>query len=52
MGTAFGGLNTLHWIRNSVLDFQETASVKIMVEMERWRRRRRWEGLREKSGWQ
>ena len=32
MGRTSGGLNTPHWIRNIILDFQRAMSMKIMAE--------------------
>ena len=32
MGTASGGSNTPHWIRNNILDFLRVMFVKIAVE--------------------
>ena len=32
MGSASGGSNTPHWIRNYILDFLRTMSVKLAVE--------------------
>ena len=32
MGRASGGLNTPHWIRNIILDFQRAMPMKIMTE--------------------
>ena len=32
MDRTSGGLNTPHWVRNNILDFQRAMSVKIAVE--------------------
>ena len=43
MGRAYGGSNTLYWIRNTILDFQRAMSVKIAVENGKISKQRRWE---------
>ena len=32
MGRASGGSNTLHWIKNNILDFLRAMSIKVAVE--------------------
>ena len=32
MDRVSGGLNTPHWIRNNILDYQKAMSIKIAVE--------------------
>ena len=39
---ASGGSNTLHWIRNNILDFQRAMSVKTTVENGKVCKKRRW----------